>query len=617
MCGISALIGLECAIELLQSLKQLQNRGYDSAGIATIIDNTIECVKYASDVNESALVKLQGGLKTVGESTIGIAHTRWATHGAKSDCNSHPHISFDNQFAVVHNGIIENFSELKTMLIADGVDFKSDTDTEIIVNLLAVNYQKCLLVADSRDATALTENAIKLTLRQLEGTWALVIMNVDTPETLYCTRRGSPLLVSINDSHSMITSEVAGFCGKEFNYIILDNHDLCTIERRDGLITVTTEGDYELLKNVRTEFQLSPGIHPHWTIKEIYEQYESSRRAISFGGRLLEGGVKLGGLDNNRNHLNDIENIILLGCGTSYFAGCVGKKYFRDLCDFNTLQVIDGSEFTHKDIPKIGKTVLILLSQSGETKDLHRCIQIGNTYNLFQIGVVNVPDSQIAREVGCGCYLNAGREVGVASTKSFTSQIIVLSMIAMWFSQTYNIHNALRGDYINCLRKLPYDIKTLLENCPKQIAGLPQLFLNNASTFILGKGDTIPVAMEAALKIKELCYIHAEGYSSSSLKHGPLALLRKDFPVIIIALDTEFYSKVLNAYEEIKSRHGAIIFVTNIPTDKANSVIIPHNDYYSELLAIVPLQLLAYNISVLKGHNPDMPKNLAKVVTVE
>lgn len=617
MCGIAALIGLECVKELLQSLKQLQNRGYDSAGIATILNNKLNCVKYASDVNESSMLKLEKGIEILGESTIGMAHTRWATHGAKTDVNSHPHFSFDNRFAIVHNGIIENFSELKTKLIADGVVFKSETDTEIIVNLIAINYKKCLLIEELSDMRTLTENAIKLTLHQLEGTWALVIMNVDTPDILYCTRRGSPLLVSINDNYSMVTSELAGFCGKEFNYIILDNHDLCTIVSKGGTVTVTTEGDYKLLKTANIEFESSPGIYKHWTLKEIYEQYESARRAISFGGRLLEGGVKLGGLDKNIQNLKNIENIILLGCGTSYFAGCVGKKYFRDLCDFNTLQVIDGAEFNYKDIPKIGNTVLILLSQSGETKDLQRCIHIGNRYNLFQIGVVNVPDSLIAREVGCGCYLNAGREVGVASTKSFTSQIIILSMIAMWFSQTYNIQNSLRGDYIKYLRKLPYDIKTVLTNSPKQISDLPKLFLNNSSTFILGKGDSIPIAMEAALKIKELCYIHAEGYSSSSLKHGPLALLEKNFPVIIIAFDTEFYSKVLNAYEEIKARHGTIIFVTNAPTDKDNAVLIPHNPYYSELLAIIPLQLLAYNISILKGYNPDMPKNLAKVVTVE
>ena len=349
------------------------------------------------------------------------------------------------------------------------------------------------------------------------------------------------------------------------------------------------------------------------------EQTDSSLRAISLGGRVLSTNtVKLGGLNEHVLDLLSIENLILLGCGTSYYAGLMGVSFFKELCHFNTVQIFDGAEFTKYDIPKNGKTGCILLSQSGETKDLHRCIQIGREHDLLLLGVVNVPDSMIAREVDCGCYLNAGREVGVASTKSFTSQVILLSMISIWFSQHKNINSGLRKKYIKDLRKLYQDIDNTLTICDKIIPKYTHFFKNKQHCFLLGKGRAEAIAKEGALKIKEISYIHAEGYSASSLKHGPFALLEKDFPVVMIAPKNNYYSKLENAYEEVLSRYAKIIFITDDESCvKENAIILPQNNSYAELLSIIPIQLLAYYLSIEKGINPDMPKNLAKVVTVE
>jgi len=365
------------------------------------------------------------------------------------------------------------------------------------------------------------------------------------------------------------------------------------------------------------ESALTPDPYPHWTIKEIHEQHESCLRAISHGGRLMSNNeVKLGGLNEKKEELLKLDNMILLGCGTSYHAGMFGVNYLKELGGFNSVQLYDGAEFNEQDIPKQGKTGVILLSQSGETKDLHRCIQIGREHDVFLIGVVNVVDSLIAREVDCGCYLNAGREVAVASTKAYTSQIIILNLIALWFAQEKKIHEGKRGKYIQDLRNLHMDIKKTVEVCEQSIDGMLPLFEHH-SCFLLGKGKGESIAREGALKIKEISYIHAEGYSTSSLKHGPFALLHEGFPVVLIAPDNEHYAKNENAYEEIKSRHATIIYVTDKDIEKENVIRIHKNNSFQDFLSILPLQMLAYKLSLVRGLNPDMPRNLAKVVTVE
>jgi glucosamine--fructose-6-phosphate aminotransferase (isomerizing) len=518
------------------------------------------------------------------------------------------------KFAVVHNGIIENYKSLKDMLICNGYIFKSQTDTEVIAHLLSFLYT-------TNDNVVY---CIEKLITTLEGTWGLAIICTDEPNTLYCTRHGSPLLVGYDDKCAIIVSEKSGFCNNVPNYFVLNNYDICKITKTETGVEINTNKEYAIKQLACINHELTPHPYPHWTIKEINEQVESSLRAISMGGRLLDSNhVKLGGLEEHIDELIGIDNLILLGCGTSYFAGMHGLYFLKDLCDFHTVQLFDGAEFNENDIPKHGKTALLLISQSGETKDLHRCIEIGKQHNLFLIGLVNVVDSLIAREVDCGCYLNAGREVGVASTKAYSSQVILLAMISVWFSQEKNINAQKRKNYIKDIRQLQCDIKCTLKMNNDTLDNIVEnIFANDKiNCFLLGKGKSESVAREGSLKIKEISYIHSEGYSTSSLKHGPFALLDENFPVIIIAPDDANYSKGENAYEEIKSRYSPIIFITNKKTgqeDKSNVLYIPENNKtFADLLCVIPLQLLAYKLAISKGINPDMPRNLAKVVTVE
>ena len=606
MCGIVGFIGNDNAYEkILNGLIQLQNRGYDSAGIS-VMEDDIKTWKYASIDTATALEKLS---KFGSKSSIGIGHTRWATHGAKTDVNSHPHVSYNNIFSLVHNGIIENYKELKAMLVKRGIQNKSQTDTEVIVNLIAMFY----------DETHNVFVSIKKTTKLLKGTWGICVLCKNEPNKIYCTRHGSPLLIGIDDSMMMITSEQSGFCNMFNQYIVLNNHDICVLDYNESnTVELKTNDNYEQHEVNNNQYALTPDPYPHWTLKEINEQVESSQRAISMGGRLLENSVRLGGLNKNEKQVGQIDNLIILGCGTSYHSGMYGAFYFKEMSELNNIQLFDGAEFTKEDIPKLGNTALILISQSGETKDLHRCIQIANDCDLFTIGIVNVVDSLIAREVNCGCYLNAGREVAVASTKAYTSQVILLNMIALWFAQYKNIHNTKRQTMIKDLRKLYLDIQKAIQISMESIKPLLSLFENKSSCFILVKGKGESVAREGALKIKEISYIHAEGYSTSSLKHGPFALLEPGFPVILVAPNDEHYAKSMNAYEEIKSRHAEIVVITdNKDCDLPNTIFIPYNETFRHLLSVIPMQLLAYELSLMNGLNPDMPRNLAKVVTVE
>jgi len=614
MCGIIGILAKKDIIVLeylLNGLKQLQNRGYDSAGISITSENNIITKKYASTNDLNSLKKLDEefcDIKNI--SNLGMGHTRWATHGAKTDTNSHPHISYDNNVILVHNGVIENYIQLKNELISKGITFKSQTDTEVIVNLIAFYYK-----------TMKFDQAILKTLERLQGTWGLVIICADNLNKLYCVRKGSPLLVSENDDYVMISSEQSGFNGLVSNYFILDGNDLCEIELTDNKISVKTNKNYITKDTILENFDLSPDPYPHWTLKEINEQYEASLRALTFGGRLLDDNrVKLGGLEGHTEILKRIDNIIFLACGTSYHASMIGVNYFKELCKFNIVMLYDGAEFNKNDIPKIGNTALIFLSQSGETKDLHRCIEIGRANDLFTIGIVNVVDSMIAREVMCGVYLNAGREVGVASTKCFTNQVIVLALMAVWFSQIHNINFNKRKEFIKGLRNLPNDIKNTVENCFTSIPKFVEI-LNNENLFVLGKSNCEAIAKEGALKIKEISYIHAEGYSGSALKHGPFALLSEKFPVILVATDNIYFSKMLNVYEEIKSRKAPILFITDKKNNEINHieniVNIENNCMFSDLLAVIPLQIISYYLSIGKNLNPDFPRNLAKSVVVE
>jgi glucosamine--fructose-6-phosphate aminotransferase (isomerizing) len=620
MCGIIAGISEDICEILIEGLKQLQNRGYDSAGITLLNNKTNEFLtrKKASTATVSALDYLENS--SSGIHNLGIAHTRWATHGPKTDINSHPHESYDGQFVLVHNGIIENYKEIRGILERNNIQNISETDSECIVNLLALYYSQ----QESSEKSVV--GAIQKTINMMTGTWGLVIMARDKPDTLFSTRQGSPLLVGHSDNSVIITSEQSGFAGRIQNYFILKNRDICsTMRREDGTIKIetTTTEKYESKTVTGDATELSPAPFSHWMLKEIHEQPESIRRVIKQGSRLLDNDkVHLGGLNDNIEFLRNVDHLVLLGCGTSLNAAKFAISYFKTLCSFVSVSWKDGADFSVDDVSHHGTTALILLSQSGETKDLHRCIEIANNHNLFTIGIVNVIDSLIAREVECGCYLHAGREVAVASTKSFTSQCILLTMVAVWFSQVQEpkVRKNLQRKHIICdIRKLASDVETIIETSKKQIPNLTRYFMDYPSCFVLGKGRSEAVAHEASLKIKEISYIHAEGYSTSSLKHGPFALLYEGFPVIMIMPKDEHHAKAQNAYEEVASRHAKIISIGDyaIEGKSETHITLPENKTFASLLGIIPIQLLSYELAKDKGYNPDMPRNLAKVVTVE
>lgn len=611
MCGIVGYLGIETeAISaVISGLDLLQNRGYDSVGIS-FIDNEIKTTKFASTLTNNALSILKNEINDK-KTSLAIGHTRWATHGSKTDINAHPHNDNQNRISLVHNGIIENYTELKTELVKQGYFFRSSTDTEIISVLIGsfLDKQKTII------------EAIHLTIEQLKGTWALVIIHKDYPNKLWAVRNGSPLLLGTNTQCIMVASESIAFHQYINQYFVLKDHDILEIECIEQEFKFNKSlSNYTSKKNTVEKIEMSPEPFPHWMIKEIREQPQSVLRAINNGARISsETTVKLGGLDAQLYILKDVEHIILLGCGTSYHAGMWSLELFKSLQCFNTVSIYDGADFSVKDIPRKGKSAAILLSQSGETKDLQRCIHIIQDNGLVSIGVVNVIDSFIARETNCGVYLNAGREVAVASTKSFTSQCVVLTLLAIWFSQINGTCEEKRRNIITDLHQLPNQIADLFtEENEQKIRNVASKIKNNQSIFILGKGKEEAIAKEGSLKIKEITRIHAEGYSTSALKHGPFGLLEPNMPIIIIDICDKHRDKTSNAIAEIRARNADIYLLCDKKSEKMESICkIDTNKTFGGLLSNICLQWLSYECSIQKGFCPDFPRNLAKVVTVE
>jgi glucosamine--fructose-6-phosphate aminotransferase (isomerizing) len=654
MCGITLINSLDkhdVVPALIQSLEQLQNRGYDSVGIAYHTHNNnnnqeIEIKKYASTNQVDCFDILnQEWSRTKFSAISAIGHTRWATHGARNTTNAHPHYSHDRTFALVHNGIIENYAELRVQLSTHGIKSYSETDSEVVANMIAFNLLK--QTKQHYTETIAIERAIIETCRNLSGTYALGIIFSKCSDTIYAIRNGSPLVYAQNSEFQICTSEIAGFDNRMTNYTTLENGVLYRIgnntssnltacatlnERLDGANLL----ENQLHRNITPE-TVTKGDYTHFTEREIFEQPESILRALNNGGRITGDEVKLGGLtslvQSFPNRL-EIDHVIILGCGTSMHAAMIGANYILNNCSFASVNYYDASEFDGKNISTKGQTLVILCSQSGETRDLCEKIPILRKSNCITVGVINQVDSQIASAVDFGVYLNAGREIGVASTKSFTSMVVVLSLISLFFSRYFNkINPVSRSRIINAARNLPNSVKQLLEN-PHKRARLDQIAewihsntntCNQSSLFILGKSNYFAVAREISLKIKEICYIHAEGFSGSALKHGPFALLHETSQVILI-ITKNTATAMRNCFEEINSR-GANITVF---TDCANiaETLITRNpvlrtfvvdclEYYGEINICIALQYLAYKISCLKGINPDKPRNLAKVVTVQ
>ena len=652
MCGITLFISKEendnnAVNNVLMSLFQLQNRGYDSFGIA-YYDNSHNNYKIHKKSNswvlgqEKDLYKIFEKETKNLQSNICIGHSRWATHGKISDINSHPHISNNNLFMCVHNGIIENYYEIKQSLKEHNYKFYSETDTEVIINLIEYYYKKCETIENISEKI---EHSIYSAIQKLSGTYGLIILNNIIPENIYLIKNGSPLLIAENETLISATSELCGFNNQVKNYMELENKSLVVLSRNSGIKFFGEKSKQHNISNELSDHYLTQelGIYNHYTQKEILEQDKTLLLTLNNGARILNYNINLGGLQYLKPILSEISHIVFLGCGSSYYAGQIGVQYIKEIIQnhreiMGNLNVwcYDGGEFEEKDIPNGGLCLFVFISQSGETMDLIKHLPFLKSKSHKTMGIVNVIDSTLAREVDGGIYMNVGREVAVASTKSFNSSLLLLKLFSLWILQENNktrqtnqsinikVNETLKHQILE-INNLIYQVKKLNQNINLIYDNLNLDGLDYEHIFVLGKGKSEYLAKECALKLKEICYIHGEGYSGTSLKHGPLALIQTGFPVILI-ITMENYEKMMNVYKEVQSRGAYIIifscvnkvFLDKLINDNNTKIIqLSQNSYISEINIMVALQHLCYNLSCYRGINPDKPKNLAKVVTVE
>lgn len=607
MCGIIGFVGNDDSVSyLIDGLTILENRGYDSAGIATFApQGALTVTKFASRDTADAIDQLRQHVTRHQGQRIGIGHTRWATHGGKTDQNAHPHLDAKERVAVVHNGVIENAHALRKELEGKGVVFRSETDTEVIAQLIGTFLDNGCEIAD----------AVKQTLARLEGTWGLGIISPLIPDTIIAARNGSPLTIGIGEGKMFIASEPRAFGPSTRNFISLQNGEIAFVTPNGHSLDAS-----RLEKMEEESIELSPAPHRHWTIKEILEQPEAVQRTLNHGARINDDvSVKLGGLDREAERLLTINHLVIAACGTSYHAGLYGALAMRALRSFATVQVVDASELTqHHFAPQ--NAGLLVISQSGETKDVHRALSIAENKNIPVFSVVNAVGSLIARTTQCGVYLNAGREHAVASTKAFVTQVTALELIATWFAQHRGEQEQRRRKLIEDLRRLPTNISLALQDTAAY-ERIAKRLLQSEHCFILGKGTAEPIAYEAALKIKEIGYLHAEGYPGGALKHGPFALIEPGTPVILLILNDQHAQLMRTAAEEVRARGAYTIVVTDEPKlaeHVADDVItVPQDGVLTALLATVPFQVIAYHMALGRGINPDKPRNLAKAVTVD
>jgi len=612
MCGIIACLNCKNINKILiEGLYQLQNRGYDSCGISTISENKFKIEKYASTENIQGLDKLSNNLNfTILE--IGIAHTRWATHGIKNDLNAHPHTDFYNKVCLVHNGIITNYIILKKFLIEKGFEFYGETDTEVIANLIS-------FYLDDNEPF----EAVKLAINKLEGSWGLVIMIINKGNSLFVSKNGSPLLLGKNENGILIGSEISAFCNRSISIISLNDGDILEINsehinNENGNVKSINSffKNKDLIETNNIFFQKTPYPFNHWMIKEIMEQPMAIQRTLNFGGRIFNDKVRLGGLLSKLDLIQNKNEIIILGCGTSFNAGLWISYILKKNNIFKIIKTIDASEFETYEISDPKNSLIIVLSQSGETKDVHRCIIKIKQLNIPIIGIVNSVGSLIARESDCGIYLNAGREVSVASTKSFICQLVALTLFTLWYYTISSKSNKFYDDTIKELQYISSHTENILYNI-EYLKNIAEELCKSTSCFILGKNIYEPIAREGALKLKEIGYIHAEAFPGGSLKHGPFSLIKKNTPIILFIMDDNYKDFMLSTYEEVKTRGANIIVISDINLKLPNLIQIPKLNNLGSILSIIPLQIIAYEMAIIKGHNPDYPRNLAKVVTVD
>lgn len=611
MCGIVGYIGFRDAYPIvIKGLHRLEYRGYDSAGIA-LADKGLKVYKKAGKVSD-----LENFVKDVNlAGTAGMGHTRWATHGAPSDRNSHPHSSGDRKLTIIHNGIIENYSVLKEALSAKGHTFKSDTDTEVLIHL----------VEDIQKTTGLDlQESVRLALNRVVGAYAIVIMSADNPDELIAARKGSPMVIGVGKGEYFIASDATPIVEYTKNVIYLNDNEIAYI-KRDGLLiknidnTIQTPYIQEL--SLKLEM-LEKGGYDHFMMKEIYEQPRSIRDCLR--GRIYpsKGLVQLGGIKEYVEKLKNIDRIIIVACGTSWHAGLVGEYLIEEYARV-PVEVEYASEFRYRNPIISSKDLVIAISQSGETADTMAAIELAKERGATIFGICNVVGASIPRLTHAGVYTHAGPEIGVASTKAFTAQVTVLTLIAFYIAQQRGtITQSKFIEYLTELDEIPDLVaRTLKTN--DQVKVIAERFKDSPNCLFLGRGSSFPVALEGALKLKEISYIHAEGYPAAEMKHGPIALIDADMPVIFIATKNSSYEKVVSNIQEVKARGGHVIAIvsegdTDVKEMAEYVIEIPlTGETFVPLLATIPLQLLAYHIAVLRGCNVDQPRNLAKSVTVE
>ncbi len=615
MCGIVGYIGNRQAYPIiLNGLKRLEYRGYDSAGIALYDGKDIQLCKTKGKVAD---LEAKCNEEIALDGTLGIGHTRWATHGVPNDVNSHPHVSNSGELVIIHNGIIENYASIKQELKNRGYTFKSDTDTEVLVNLIEEVQKK--------DNVKLGK-AVQIALNQVIGAYAIAVIDKNKPDEIVVAKLGSPLAIGIGEDEFFVASDASPFIEFTKNAIYLEDEQMAII-RRGREIKVRKIKDDKIVAPYIHELQLNleqieKGGYDHFMMKEIYEQ--PSVIKDTYRGRLLadQGIVKLGGLEDYINKFINADRIIIVACGTSWHAGLVAEYVIEDLTRI-PVEVEYASEFRYRNPIITPKDVVIAISQSGETADTLAAIKLAKEKGAFVYGICNVVGSTISRETHSGTYTHAGPEIGVASTKAFTTQITVLTMLALRLAKAKGTVST--SDFMLHLRELdliPSKVKKALESNEK-IKEIAAKFKDATNFLYLGRGYNFPVALEGALKLKEISYIHAEGYPAAEMKHGPIALIDEHMPVVVIAINSNHYEKVVSNIQEIKSRKGIIIAVVT----EGDTVVKEMADYVMEvpktpealtpLVTTIPLQLLSYHIAVLLGRNVDQPRNLAKSVTVE
>ena len=611
MCGIVAYKGhKDCHSILLNGLKRLEYRGYDSAGIASINSHN----KLVVTKRKGKVSRLESALSKSETYNLGIAHTRWATHGKPNQLNAHPHLDQSKKIALVHNGIIENYDPIKKFLLSKKIKFKSETDTEVLVQLIGYFYN---------NGKMNFEQSVRAALQRVNGAYGIVILNTDYPDMMIAARKGSPLVLGIKENEFFIASDISPIVKHTKDIIYLNDSEMAVINKKSFKIK-SVDKDILLPKNIeKIDFKIDDydkGTYKYFMHKEIHEQINTIPNTIN--GRIKNESVLLQGLSDHWNIIDSAEKIYITACGTSWHAGLIGKNFIERFANI-PVHVEYASEFRYNHTLIDDKTVVIAISQSGETADTLAAIRKANKNGALTIGICNIAGSSVSRETECGIYTRCGHEVGVASTKAFTSQIVVLYLLALKLAEsrkTISKASLKRHlDYKKSVNKIKSIFKQ--ENDIKKIATK----YKKANDFLyLGRGLNFPVALEGALKLKEISYIHAEGYPAAEMKHGPIALIDKDMPSVFIAPKDKTYEKIISNIQEIKSRKGKIIVITDSKNDKvlkelANDlIVVPKTNHYAfVILASIVLQLLAYHIALGKKLNVDQPRNLAKSVSVE